>query len=191
MPLYRTVNGNLHMFSLQEAQDANETCDVFVSHKKDDESLAMDVYNCIRGYGLVPWIDIKDPNITGNGSDLDSQIKDVIVNSFSLLAVVSDATQQSWWVPFEIGIAFDQSCLLAAFVEVPSDESKLPSFLAKHPRLKNHNPDLHNWCDDIKQTKQRLGAAQPLMEQVAGRVIRSSTQATYMNEMRRMTRTYR
>ena len=57
-----------------------------------------------------------DPSIYGDGPTLDDHIKGVITSSFSLLAVVSDVTQQSWWVPFEIGIAFDQSCMLATFV---------------------------------------------------------------------------
>ena len=191
MPLYRTIDGTLREFSLQEAQEANEKCDVFVSHKQEDEDLALEVYRCIETYGLKPWIDIKDPTITGDGPDLDAKIQGIIVNSFSLLAVVSDATQHSWWVPFEVGIAFDEQCLLASFVKAPTDRLKLPSFLSKHPRLKNHSPDLHNWCEDIRDTKQRLGKAQPLMEQAARRVIRASTQTAYLREMRRMTNTYR
>ena len=191
MPLYRTTDGDFHAFNVNEARENNDKCDVFVSHKKDDKRLAMQVYNCIMTYGLEPWIDLKDPTITGDGPDLDSHIQDVISNSFSLMAVVSDITQQSWWVPFEIGVAFDQKCILATYVEEQSDESKLPSFLAKHPRIKRHEPDLHDWCKDIKQTKERLGIAQPLMESREGRVIRASVRSTYLNEMRRMTRQYR
>ncbi len=181
----------MRSFSLQEAHNNNETCDVFVSHKKEDEPLAMQVHDCILDYGLIPWIDVLDPSIHGDGPTLDEHIKGVINSSFSLLAVVSDVTQQSWWVPFEIGIAFDQSCMLATFVEPISNESDLPTFLAKHPRLKSHEPDLHRWCEDIKTTKAQLQRNQLLMES-QGRIIRTAAfRTTYLNEMRRMTRMYR
>lgn len=191
MPRRRTAGGVMSSFSLQEAINTNETCDVFVSHKKEDEPLAMEVHDCILNYGLKPWIDVLDPSIHGDGPTLDEHIRGVIASSFSLLAVVSGVTQQSWWVPFEIGIAFDQSCMLETFVEPLSNESELPTFLAKHPRLKRHEPDLHHWCDDIKRTKARLQRDELLTES-QGRIIKAAAfRSTYLDEMRRMTSTYR
>ena len=38
MPRRRTASGVMSSFSLQEAISRNETCDLFVSHKKEDET---------------------------------------------------------------------------------------------------------------------------------------------------------
>ncbi|MCY3812881.1 MAG: TIR domain-containing protein [Gammaproteobacteria bacterium] len=174
-------------FTLREAQDRADECDVFVSHKSDDKGLAMEVYNCIKGLGLGlrPWIDLQDPNIHGDSARLDAYIKGVISQSASLLAVVTEVTNESWWVPFEVGIAYDQNCWLATFVQ-DREGVALPSFLSKHPRLKRHEPDLHNWCLELAQRKHDLA----LLTKRAGDVLRPS-RADYIREMADLTTRFR
>ena len=194
--MYRVRSGRVEQHSLQEAAVQDQTCDVFVSHKKDDEADALHIAKCIDLYGLVPWVDVMDPSIE-DGPELGNKIKDIITNSFSLLVVVSDVTKESWWVPFEIGIAFDQYCLLASYT-LGLRQADLPSFLKKQPRLTRHEPDLHGWCDDIKAKKAdgRLwGGRRLLLEGVFARsqehVARvEDVRSTYMYEMKRMTQKY-
>ena len=49
---------------------------------------------------------VVDTNITGDSPSLDDYIERVLSRTFSLLALVTDVTHESWWVPFEIGLAF-------------------------------------------------------------------------------------
>lgn len=49
-----------------------------------------------------------------------------------LLAVVSARTRESWWVPWEIGIATEKDYLLATYA---GDDTYLPEYLRKWPYL--------------------------------------------------------
>lgn len=185
MPLMRAANNALRRFTLQEAATAGITCDVFVSHKSDDKDLALQVFRCIEDSGLVPWIDEEDPAVHGDGPRLGNYIRGIIENSMSLLAVVTDVTQESWWVPFEIGIAFDQSCLLASYAE---QDYGLPSFLLSNPRIRDHS-QLHNWCTELAVMK----ATDVLTETASytGGRVRRANRGNYVNTMSDMARRYR
>lgn len=186
----------LQEFQLEAALREGETCDVFVSHKKDDEKLALSVAHCIKVYGLTPWIDVLDDSIQGDGPELDAKIQDIIANSFSLMAVVTEVTHESWWVPFEIGIAFDQERSLASYIE--TFEGQLPTFLDKHPKVRKHSPDLHNWCRVIKAFKTKLqgsrGAvylAESMRQSDTWSRTWASAKMSYVEEMSRLTRVFR
>lgn len=195
MPIRRMApNGALAAFDLREAIERRETCDIFISHKKDDEELALAVFRCVQYRGLVPWIDVLDDSIDGDGPELDAKIQDIITNSFSLLAVVSEATHQSWWVPFEIGIAFDQQRILASYVE--QFRGTLPTFLEKHPKVRNH-ANLHQWCDRLRVVKTAMMAsprgvylAEDMTQPDRWSRAWTSTGMSYVNEMRNLARSF-
>jgi len=44
-----------------------------------------------------------------------SKIQAVISRSYCLLAIVTNATNKSWWVPFEIGAAWDMKKYLSTY----------------------------------------------------------------------------
>ena len=50
------------------------------------------------------------------------------------MAVVSEKTKQSWWVPWEIGVATEKDYPIATFA---GDNTELPEYLKKWPYLKD------------------------------------------------------
>ena len=149
--------------------------DVFLSHQSGDKELATKVATAIQGNGLSVWLDLVDPAVNGDGPDLAHYIETVLRRSKALLAVVTGNTQKSWWVPFEIGIAFELSKYLASF----GDRHLNPSFLAEWPNIPDdprgrpeNNHQLQSWC-------RRLSA-----------LSRAPTKSSYLAEMRSMSSTY-
>lgn len=118
--------------------------DVFVSHKSNDSKKAVQVAERISKNGLSAWVDVADPTGVRDGPDLADYIRRVLASSQSLLALVSSATKESWWVPFEIGIAFEQQKLLASY----GSRASLPSFLYKWPNVQTDS-QLDNWCREL------------------------------------------
>ena len=149
--------------------------DVFVSHQSGDSELAGKVAAAVQGCGLSVWLDLIDPGVTGDGPDLADHIEAVLRKSTALLAVVTANTQKSWWVPFEIGIAFELSRYLASC----GDRRLNPSFLAKWPNVPDdpigrpdRNDRLRSWCARVK----------PLS--------RAPARSSYLAEMRSMSGAY-
>lgn len=149
--------------------------DVFVSHQSGDSDLAAKVAATMQHNGLSVWLDLIDPGVTGDGPDLADYIETVLRKSTALLAVVTANTQKSWWVPFEIGIAFELSRYLASF----GDKHLNPSFLAKWPNIPDDprgrpdiNRQLRSWCARLR------------------RLSRTPARSSYLAEMRSMSSAY-
>ena len=53
-----------------------------------------------------------------------------------MLIVVSDDTQDSWWVPWEIGVSTPLGTLKAMYK--PQAKKQLPTYLKKIPRLRDY-----------------------------------------------------
>ena len=145
--------------------------DVFVSHQSGDSDLAGKIAAAIQRNGLAVWLDLVDPSATGDGPNLADYIETVLRQSTALPAVVTAHTQKSWWVPFEIGIAFELSKYLASF----GDKRLNPSFLAKWPNIPDEprgRPDIN---DQLRSLCGRLK-----------RLSRVPTRSSYLAEMRSM-----
>ena len=159
----------------QLSSTAPHGIDVFVSHQSGDSELADKVAAAVQANGLSVWLDLIDPGVTGDGPDLADYIEGVLRKSTALLAVVTTNTQKSWWVPFEIGIAFELSRYLASY----GDRRLNPSFLAKWPNVPDvpmdrpHlNDQLRSWCARLK------------------RLSRTPARSSYLAEMRSMSGAY-
>ena len=137
--------------TLHQAEREGLSWDVFVSHKFNYKHVAVRVAECIKSLGLVAWVDVLDPTIHKGDPDLDARIERILTRSFSLMAVVSDTTKESWWVPFEIGIAYELRRYLSVYTE-KFTEVELPLFLEKRPKVTSLS-ELHSWCDKIKTLK--------------------------------------
>ena len=135
--------------TLETATARGLTWDVFVSHTTDDDNLADSVANCIRGCGLTAWVDFDYLAPHDDGPGMASKIKRVIGRSYCLLAIVTNATNASWWVPFEIGVASEKDRFLSTY---GNPRLRLPSFLSAWPRVKDQT-ELRSWCADIAQMK--------------------------------------
>ena len=125
--------------------------DVFVSHKSNDAARAVQIAERVSSHGLSAWVDVADPSGVRDGPDLADYIRKILGSSRSLLALVTSATKESWWVPFEIGIAFQQEKLLASY----GSRTSLPSFLQKWPNVQNDS-ELDRWCRELSSLSKAL-----------------------------------
>lgn len=168
--------------TLDRATERGLTWDVFVSHTTNDDNIAERVATCIRSCDLTAWVDSDFLASHDDGPGMASKIKRVIERSYSLLAIVTNATNASWWVPFEIGVASQTNKFLSTY---GSPRVSLPSFLSVWPRVVNE-VELRSWCGQIKQQK---GKHIPTIHR--GFVELAASQRTnYTSEMRALARRF-
>ena len=148
MGIYKTESNERLLASVDKLQ---EHIHVFVSHKSSDEAKAKEVATCINSYGLRTWLDVTDLTDDEDDDAMVDRIEAAIAKSFSLMAIVTDVTNESWWVPFEIGLAYDMKKELASYCE-DQEEAEIPSFLSRWPLVDDH-ASLHIWCKHIKSKR--------------------------------------
>ena len=103
---------------------------VFISHKSDDMKIAEKHADDLRSLGFEIYFDKYDPNIASS-KDKAKYIQDKILESTDLLVIITENTQDSWWVPFEIGISTVFDVRIASIVY--DNSPPLPSFIKKWP----------------------------------------------------------
>lgn len=106
---------------------------VFISHKQEDAATATMVAAYLRNGGLDVYIDTIDAQLGKSGPDLAEYIRSQLERSTQLLAVISSRTRDSWWVPWEIGVATEKERFLASYT---ADSSQIPEYLQKWPYLR-------------------------------------------------------
>lgn len=77
---------------------------VFLSHKKSDAEIAREIYQLFQRTGIKCYMDELD-EVLQKSTDITGIIMSRIVECTHMLAIVSHKTRDSWWVPFEIGVA--------------------------------------------------------------------------------------
>jgi len=125
---------------------------VFVSHKKEDATLAEKVARRIRLNGLETYVDTIDDALLKDGPDLAEHLLRRMGECQQLIAVVSASTKGSWWVPWEIGVGSEKSFRMASFSET---YVTLPSYLEKWPAL-HTDQHIDQYCQLSKQTEVTL-----------------------------------
>ncbi len=112
---------------------------VFISHRTADNAIALEVANRLRNrHNIQCYIDDLDKEAQGlSGS---KAITDLIVKRLNsctnLLAIVTNNTSGSWWVPFEIGVARQAPRVITTFTNLYSG---LPEYLEEWPILRGEN----------------------------------------------------
>ncbi len=109
---------------------------VFLSYQHDDLYEALWVRGRLVTYGLdVYWAEI-DPDLRKDGPELSDDLRRELGKCSQLLTVVSANTKQSWWVPWEIGLATEKGYRIATYL-TSRDVLKgdTPSYLWKWPYL--------------------------------------------------------
>ena len=122
--------------------------DTFISHKGDDIRAARRVGDILYESGLQGYLDYWDPKVDGDSPELEIHLRQVIHDTPSMLAVVSERTTMSWWVPFEIGVARQTDSEIATYLLVdPTGRStiELPSYLKTWPILASFD-ELSEWA---------------------------------------------
>ena len=129
--------------------------DTFISHKGDDTSLAETIGRVLRLHGLKGYLDRWDPTVEGDSLGLEEYLRKVIRETPSILAVVTENTPLSWWVPFELGVARETESQIATFLQVDTDsrdEVALPSYLRAWPILASR-PEIVTWANALVRSR--------------------------------------
>ncbi len=106
---------------------------IFISHKKEDESVARRVMKVFESVGVDAYLDVLDNMLTNNGEELTKHIRQKLRECSEIIVILSSNTKHSWWVPFEIGMATEKEMSIVNYLV--SDEI-LPEYLSYWPRLK-------------------------------------------------------
>jgi hypothetical protein len=106
---------------------------VFLSHQRADAGKAGEIAARLKVYHQIDsYLDVIDPFLGRPGTDLAAHIRSEMSKCTQLLAVVSSATPNSQWVPWEIGVASEKDYPLATFSNYAS---LVPEFLRSWPYL--------------------------------------------------------
>lgn len=87
---------------------------VFISHKKLNREGAIGIASYLKSRGIKCYVDEFDPSLQTT-SDITSAIINRVKAWTHLMAVVSENTNSSWWVPFEIGVASEVGNRIVSF----------------------------------------------------------------------------
>jgi hypothetical protein len=104
---------------------------VFISYRHMDRAYAININTRLMQANIKTYLDVLDAE-----SQTTDDITGVITRNISecthLLAVVSEKTALSWWVPFEIGEATITNRRICSFKTGPTE---LPLYLDEWPKL--------------------------------------------------------
>ena len=106
---------------------------VFISHKQEDATAALAILRVFRSHEVDTYLDVLD-SFGDDGEALTNHIKAQLNTCTDIVVVISEKTKDSWWVPFEVGMAAQIDMPTASFLQ---SGVILPSFLSYWPRLKS------------------------------------------------------
>jgi hypothetical protein len=104
---------------------------VFISHRSADNVAAKKVHDLLVTLGVKCYLDDIDEELRTT-DDIASVILRQLGACSHLLAVVSQATTTSWWVPFEIGVGTATDVRITSY---KVGYVTLPQYLSKWPVL--------------------------------------------------------
>lgn len=124
---------------------------IFISHQRQDTQLAKEIgQHLIVKHKIDCYVDAIDP-VNKTGEALAAHIRSELSQCTQLLAVVSEATKDSWWVPWEIGVATEKDFPLATF----GKNIELPDYLKKWPYLRTVS-DLDDYAESSRLASGKL-----------------------------------
>lgn len=92
---------------------------VFISHKNEDEHHARDVFRILEKNGIDAYLDSMDREFrTQDKARLREYIIEQMERCTHLIPVVTEKTEKSWWVPFEIGVGTEKGRAIATYCPV-------------------------------------------------------------------------
>ncbi|MFJ4251025.1 toll/interleukin-1 receptor domain-containing protein [Pseudomonas sp. NPDC089741] len=119
---------------------------VFISYRHMDRLHAVAINNRLKQANIKTYLDVLDPE-SQTTDDITGVITRNITECTHLLAVVSERTALSWWVPFEIGEATISNRRICSFKTGPAE---LPLYLDKWPKLSTDR-DLDFFIDAYRE----------------------------------------
>lgn len=127
---------------------------VFISYRHTDRLKANEINNKLRNAGIETYLDVLDGE-SQTTNDITNVITENIKKSSHLLAIVSQSTVLSWWVPFEIGEATITNRRICTYHH---GVDKLPEYLDKWPKLTQMR-DLEFFISEYKRDSLNSRAA--------------------------------
>lgn len=142
------------------SKDEKGKC-VFISHKSSDIDAAQEVAEYLMKNDIDVYLDKLDAGLQKATRDKDSQgivnsINRALMCSTDILVLVSNQTQTSWWVPYEVGYAKKGNKQIASALLVGNVDG-FPDYLNIERMIKNAN-DLKNYVLEIKGRGKRYGS---------------------------------
>ncbi|WP_352886378.1 toll/interleukin-1 receptor domain-containing protein [Mesorhizobium sp. M1305] len=120
---------------------------VFLSHQSADTLIVRQIAARLeRVHGIDSYLALIDPYINGRSEDLEAHIRQEMGSCILLLAVISDSTGRSQWVPWEIGGATEK---VPRWPSTP-DRRRHAEFLRKLPYLRSKG-DLDQYATASKK----------------------------------------
>lgn len=144
---------------------------VFISYRHSDRAMALQIDARLKSKGIKTYIDVLDVE-SQSTDDITTVITKRIAECTHLMAVVSQDTAKSWWVPFEIGEATIISRRIASF---KTGISALPEYLQKWPVLANER-DIDIFADAYRKDVVRTISTESL-DSVLGSVTSKKSSA--------------
>jgi len=149
---------------------------VFISHRTADNEIAQRVaYRLQNKHNITVYIDDIDRELRRvQGTSAITGLLVRRVNACTnLLAIVTQNTEGSWWVPFEIGVARQSPRAITTMTNLV--DALLPEYLLEWPRLRG---------DAAVDTFARLYKEQRrvLTEQVLEKRASASMQVSYVDQ---------
>lgn len=135
---------------------------IFISHASSDNHIAATVFNRLESYHHIDcYLDDIDTRLRSmrGSSELTAYLVSIIKKHDTVLAVVTRNTQQSWWVPFEIGTAREIPRIITSYTDLPEPTpgnyfGTLPEYLLEWPRLRSQK-EIDVFAEKYKE-RQRL-----------------------------------
>ena len=147
--------GQLNSIQIEEMRDLTPSrgwARVFVSHKREDAGPAGIAANQLWHNGIPCYIDFADPGVPDRKEDIGDHFRDRLRLCTHLLAVISDKTKASEWVPFEVGMATGMEYPLATYAV---SRANIPDFLLKWPYLTSQQ-DLDTYAKTLASQQRSL-----------------------------------
>ncbi|MBA4273896.1 MAG: toll/interleukin-1 receptor domain-containing protein [Pseudomonas sp.] len=138
---------------------------VFISYRHMDRAYAMAINSRLIRADIKTYLDVLDLE-SQTTDDITGVITRNITECTHLLAVVSEKTALSWWVPFEIGEATISNRRICSFRTGPAE---LPLYLDKWPKLSTES-DLDFFIDAYREevSNKRSMSLESISESVKG-----------------------
>jgi hypothetical protein len=155
---------------------------VFISHKKEDDRIASAVADRLRRKQVSFYLDTFDPLALSRGDELGEHLRRVMGACTHLMAVVTQQTKDSWWVPWEIGIATEKDFPISTYA---GEQCELPTYLKKWPYLPRLD-DVDVWTDASRSAEQQVVRTKTLQE--SGAQLRARSTREFYAQVRRALR---
>jgi hypothetical protein len=129
---------------------------LFVSHKKEDEKRAREIYDLARQMGWNVWLDVLEPalqfplrapTVEDESRAVAAIIEMALLNCTHVLAVLTTLAERSRWIPYEYGRVKDSSPYslnAACWIDTGVTTSGLPEYFLLSP-ITTDNQEISAW----------------------------------------------